>query len=117
MKKYATVETLKSTRIFMSAFTWVFLRTETTSRNAMPACMASTRMAPMSKKNTSEPITDCMPFSSSEYFINSLPQRREGHKEILGCYLFSLCVLCAFAVGVSCITFYLYIHFRDRFFS
>src|SRR4030066_26823 len=69
MKKYATVETLKSTRIFMSAFTWFFLRTVPTSRNAKPACMASTRIAPMSIKNTSEPITDCMRFSSSNKFV------------------------------------------------
>src|SRR4030065_749344 len=62
------VETLKSTRIFMSAFTWFFLRTVPTSRNAKPACMASTRIAPMSIKNTSEPITDCILFSSSKEY-------------------------------------------------
>src|SRR5262245_13626360 len=40
------VETEKSTRILTSALTWFFLRTVPSSRNANPACMASTRIAP-----------------------------------------------------------------------
>ena len=46
MKKYAIVDTAKSTRIFTSAFTWFFLRTVPSSRNAKPACIASTMIAP-----------------------------------------------------------------------
>src|SRR5665213_1761396 len=53
MKKYAIVETEKSTRIFISAFTWFFLRTVPSSRNAKPACIASTITAPSSMKRTS----------------------------------------------------------------
>ncbi len=46
MKKYAIVETLKSTRIFTSALTWLLRRTVPSSRKANPACIASTMMAP-----------------------------------------------------------------------
>ena len=46
MKKYATVDTAKSTRILTSALTWFFLRTVPSSRNAKPACIASTMIAP-----------------------------------------------------------------------
>src|SRR5512133_3653176 len=50
-----TVETEKSTRIFTSAFTWFFLRTVPNSRNAKPACMASTMMPPSRMNKASEP--------------------------------------------------------------
>src|SRR6188474_1245829 len=55
MKKYATVEMAKSTRIFISAFTWFFLRTVPSSRNAKPACIARTMIAPSRMNRTSEP--------------------------------------------------------------
>ena len=51
MKKYATVDTEKSARIFTSALTWFLLRTVPSSRNANPACIASTMIAP-SKMNS-----------------------------------------------------------------
>ena len=55
MKKYATVETAKSTRIFTSALTWFFLRTVPSSRNAKPACIASTMIAPSRMNSASAP--------------------------------------------------------------
>ena len=56
MKKYAIVETAKSTRIFISALTWFFLRTVPSSRNAKPACIASTMIAPSRMNRTSEDV-------------------------------------------------------------
>src|SRR5689334_23631222 len=56
MKKYATVDTAKSTRIFMRAFTWFLRRTVPSSRNAKPACMARTMIAPSRMKRTSEDV-------------------------------------------------------------
>src|SRR5262245_10101454 len=56
MKKYAIVDTEKSTRIFTSALTWFFLRTVPSSRNANPPCIASTITAPMRMNNASLPF-------------------------------------------------------------
>ncbi|MNW06904.1 hypothetical protein D3C71_2033960 [compost metagenome] len=47
----------KSLRIFDNALTWFLWRTVPTSRNAKPACMASTRMAPMRMNRVLEPWT------------------------------------------------------------
>ena len=47
------VETEKSTMIFTKAFTWFFLRTVPNSKNAKPACIASTMMAPNNTNSTS----------------------------------------------------------------
>ncbi|MNR53222.1 hypothetical protein D3C85_1731960 [compost metagenome] len=55
MKKYAMVETAKSTRIFTSALTWFFLRTVPSSRNAKPACIAKIMMAPSRINSASAP--------------------------------------------------------------
>jgi hypothetical protein len=56
MKKYAIVETEKSTRIFISAFTWFLRRTVPSSRNANPACIASTSTAPSRMNSTSADV-------------------------------------------------------------
>src|SRR4051812_11145387 len=56
MKKYATVEIEKSTRIFISALTWFLRRTVPSSRNANPACIARTMMAPSRMNRTSEDV-------------------------------------------------------------
>ena len=56
MKKYAMVDTAKSTRILTNALTWFFLRTVPSSRNAKPACMASTMIAPSRMKSASPPV-------------------------------------------------------------
>src|SRR5579864_6298508 len=53
MKKYATVDNPKSVRILTSALTWFFLRTVPSSRNAKPACIASTMIAPSRMKSVS----------------------------------------------------------------
>src|SRR6185437_2350390 len=64
MKKYATVETEKSTRIFMIAFTWFLRRTVPSSRKAKPACIASTITAPSRMKRTSaDVLRPCMGIS------------------------------------------------------
>jgi hypothetical protein len=68
MKKYATVDTAKSTRILTSAFTWFFLRTVPSSRNANPECIASTMIAPSRMNSVSVPV-----FSVS---MAALPSRR-----------------------------------------
>src|SRR6185437_8998802 len=56
MKKYAIVETEKSTRIFISAFTWFLRRTVPSSRKAKPACIASTITAPSRMNRTSADV-------------------------------------------------------------
>src|SRR6186713_926185 len=56
MKKYAMVDTEKSTRIFISAFTWFLRRTVPSSRNAKPACIARTRIAPSRMNRTSDDV-------------------------------------------------------------
>src|SRR5512144_1701225 len=56
MKKYATVETLKSTMIFTSALTWFLRRTVPSSRNANPPCIASTMTAPIRMNSVSLPV-------------------------------------------------------------
>jgi hypothetical protein len=56
MKKYASVDIAKSTRIFTSALTWFFLRTVPSSRKAKPACMASTMIAPSRMNRTSAEV-------------------------------------------------------------
>src|SRR3954470_7716259 len=66
MKKYATVDTEKSTRIFISALTWLLRRTVPSSRNAKPACIASTMIAPSRMNKTSADVlcsTICSPLS------------------------------------------------------
>ena len=56
IKKYAMVETAKSTKILTKAFTWFFLRTVPNSRKAKPACIARTMMAPSKINKASLPV-------------------------------------------------------------
>ena len=78
MKKYATVETAKSTRILTSALTWFFVRTVPSSRNAKPACIASTMIAPSRMNSASPPArASFMVVSSSRRC--SRPVGRSGH--------------------------------------
>src|SRR5450830_119758 len=61
------VDTAKSTRILTRALTWFFLRTVPSSRNAKPACIASTMMPPSRTNSASalvlltamKPLPEC----------------------------------------------------------
>src|SRR3982751_1891698 len=67
MKKYAMVDTEKSTRIFIRALTWFLRRTVPSSRNAKPACIARTRIAPSRMNRTSDDVFRPSMFSSSVF--------------------------------------------------
>ena len=63
--------------ILTMALTWFFSRTVPTSRNAKPACIANTRIAPMSKKKTSPPT---ILFSIFKDSLNDIVDQQELYR-------------------------------------